>query len=337
MRAARWARSRFGAREAEAGLEERLCWILGSGRSGSTWLLRLLIHPLAPSFTDRTGVELPAGAGPLSGRVAMPLDEPHVGSHLAPQWTPPALRDETEGDPERFTFNGQAGAGSGTNYLLAPEWRPVWEPDLRRAVLRRIGAQVTLAERSLGVRRPVVAIKDPNASHASHLTLSLLPRSRLLFLARDGRDVVDSHVHAYAPGGWMSDQGGAAFRDPGERLAFARRMALLWARRTNSTLHALEAHDPSLARMIRYEDLLADPGARLSELVSWLELDHDDRWVAEAVGANSFAAVPEAERGARKIQRFATPGAWRENLTAEERAAIGEILAPWLERLGYPD
>ena len=38
------------------------------------------------------------------------------------------------------------------------------------------------------------------ASYAAVKTTSLLPRSRLLFMVRDGRDVVDSLIHAATPG-----------------------------------------------------------------------------------------------------------------------------------------
>ena len=64
------------------------------------------------------------------------------------------------------------------------------------------------------MRDPEFVIKDPNASHAAHAMAQLLPRARLIYLVRDGRDVVDSHVHAYGEGGWVAEKTGAAWTSP---------------------------------------------------------------------------------------------------------------------------
>lgn len=70
------------AREHET-LEARLIWILGSPRTGSTWLLRLLIHPLRTARTP-AGVSAPADAGRRDWPSVVPVNESHMFQHLMP-------------------------------------------------------------------------------------------------------------------------------------------------------------------------------------------------------------------------------------------------------------
>ena len=284
---------------------------------------------------ERSGFTFPDGAAIASGRPAIPVNEPHFGTHLAPFWATPDRHDKVTEDPAELTFNGIAGAASGTSYFLDESWRESWAPGLRETMLGRLDAQGQVARDEHGVRDPEFVIKDPNASHAAHAMAQLLPRARLIYLVRDGRDVVDSHVHAYGAGGWVAERTGAAWTSPEERLEFVRRISLLWARRMSSVSRAWELTDPALRRRLTYEELLADPATKLSELSEWMELDRPSGWVAEAVAAHDFGAIPESERGAYMIKRSASPGLWRENLTADEQAAAGEIMGPWLRRLGY--
>ena len=41
-------------------------------------------------------------------------------------------------------------------------------------------------------RNPYLVVKEPNTSEAADTLVKLLPSSRVVFLVRDGRDVVDS-------------------------------------------------------------------------------------------------------------------------------------------------
>jgi hypothetical protein len=297
--------------------------------------MRLLTHPLHSSPTEPVGYVRSAETQFPAGRAAIPVNEPHVAHHLAPPWIVANLSESTDGDPDRYTFNGQAGAATGTSYFLSADWEHVWRPQFRRLVLTRFHAQVELARKLDGVSKPLLVLKDPNDSHGAHATAALVPRSRLILLLRDGRDVVDSHIHAYAPGGWVAEGEGARFESADERLAFVRKISLLWARRANSVLRAWEIHDPALRWRLRYEDLRADPAAELRPIAEWLELGRGDGWVEEAVQATAFDAIPESERGPRSIARAAKPGLWRENLTPDEQEVADEIMGPWLRTLGY--
>ena len=49
-----------------------------------------------------------------------------------------------------------------------------------------------------------MVIKEVNGSHGADLVMSLFPRSKMIFLVRDGRDVLDSLLDANKEGGWMT-------------------------------------------------------------------------------------------------------------------------------------
>ena len=161
-----------------------------------------------------------------------------------------------------------------------------------------------------------------------------LPRSRLLFLLRDGRDVVDSELAGLRPGGWATRHypGARGIADD-ERLEFVVGSARKWLWRTEVVEAAIAAH-PGPTHLVRYEDLVSDPRPRLAALLGWLGLeagaDQLERWVH----AHSFERVAEA-RGAGEFHRLATPGAWRANLTADEQLALDGVIGSKLRQLGY--
>ena len=77
------------------------------------------------------------------------------------------------------------------------------------------------------------------------------------------------------------------------------------------------------------------PAGTLGPLVEWLGLRRDARWLEDAIESNSFERVPERAKGPTRFLRSAKPGAWKENLTVEERRVAEEIMGEKLAELGY--
>jgi hypothetical protein len=252
-----------------------------------------------------------------------------ISSHIAPT---------TGGQPGKFgdaylpdTLNSFA--GNRNSYVFAERFADVWGPELRRLTLVRLAAALDRAER-VGVAlapSPLMVIKEVNGSQAADRVMKLFSRSKLLFLVRDGRDVIDSLMHAYDS--WMDAP--PQLRKPEERLAWVREACLDWASKIDIVRSAFEFHPPDLRLELRYEDLLADTGSRIKALFEWLGLPADRERVEEIVAAHSFQRIPADKRGATKPERFAQPGLWRENLSAEEQAVAAEIMGPRLAALGY--
>jgi hypothetical protein len=273
---------------------------------------------------------------PLPGRrrqlpSVVPIDETYLLHHLAP--LRPLPGEPAEQPPtDAFVINGDRRGDPG--YFFSDDFEEAWQPELRRLVLARLHAQSRRAAREHGLADPLVLIKEPNGSHAAELLMSLLPRSRMIFLVRDGRDVIDSLLDARAAEGWIGP-GNMDLSDAEERLAYVRRQARLWLNCTNAVQSAYAAHPEELRWTVRYEDLRANTIGALRPLAGWLGLGLDDAALAEAVEANAFEAIPRRLRGSGTPRRAATPGLWRENLTAAEQDAMLEIIGPKLEELGY--
>jgi hypothetical protein len=314
-------------------LESRLVWIWGTPRSGSSWLLELLCDPLEPHVRVPYGFRpTPDVAAPGGGFDIVPVDEPFIANHLAPAFGDPI---DVDGGYVPATLNNYRSGHSG--YVFSSAFEEAWRPEFRRFALVRLWSLAARArEDGMALADyPVFAIKEVNGSHAADRLMSVLPGSRMLFLARDGRDVVDSLLAAYAPGGFFARSFDRAISTPEERREAIRWAAELWACNCDIALTAHESHPPELTRIVRYEDLLADCAGVLAPLFEWLGLSRSQDRLQQIVARRSFAAVPEHKRGETQRARSAKPGRWRENLSADEQQSVMKIVSPRLARLGY--
>jgi hypothetical protein len=270
-------------------LESRLVWIFGSPRSGSTWLMNLI------------GIHRDAGS----------INEPLIGINVAPfmpetmSRNPLRYRDAFSDYPEVF-FSDQSAS--------------VWRPLLRNLILGRFAAQGD---------SQVMVVKDPNGSQGADVIMSALPRSKFLFLLRDGRDVVDSEVASLQPNAWR----GRRFEVTATRRELIEFSARSWLARIEIVESAFARHDERLRLKVRYEDRLDDPEGWLSRIYDWCGLEASADQVRATVAALAVDKV--AVRTAETFIRTATPGLWREHFDEDERALIAGILDRKLRQLGY--
>ena len=283
-----------------------MLWILGPGRSGSTWLLDLLRA-------------LPGVLG---------LNEPLVGAHLG-------LRQSAvtglayDRDPRVLDSEGDR-----DDYFFSRATRPVWERDLRRLILRRLAVAAVRGTRLREALPSRIVIKEPNGSSGASALLGALPASRLLFLVRDGRDVIDSALDGVS-GGWITESSGYEVAGSADRLTFLENRALLWVDRMDLMQRAFDGHDPSLRTLVRYETLRADTPSELSRIADWAGIAASAASIKTASDAHAFEAIPATARGPGRFARSATPGLWRERFAAEEAVLVNRIMGPTLARLGY--
>ncbi len=258
------------------------------------------------------------------------MNEFLLGPHLAPRTGAPAKLANGQYVPTTVNSFWSTAA----DYAMSRAFEDVWRPELRRFALVRVHAVLERARARLAVSEdPAIVIKDVGASDAAELTMSLLPRSRLLFMVRDGRDVIDSLLHAAQPGGWFARVAKPLVTNDEERLHFVREKATDWACWTDSCQRAWAAHPPELRRMVRYEHLLDDPVGELESLFRWIGTPRDRRAVEDAVAAHAFGVGEPT--GPREFARAASPGLWRENLSPEEQRIATEVMGERLAELGY--
>lgn len=269
-----------------------------------------------------------------TGEVTL-CDEPLIGAHLG------TLASDVAGGAGLGLIGGLEPAyrvfAEREGYLLAAEFRAEWEPPLRSLLLSRLNGHYERRPPKSGRRRAPMLVKDPNGSQAADLLLAVVPDSRLLFLVRDGRDVVDSQLDGrVTPGSWMQAQ----FGRQGELPAALREAAIVelarrWQLQTEATQAAFDDLPADRRFRLRYEDLLADPVASLAALCAWLELPVGDAALRDIVARLAFDAVPAELRGAGQFHRSGSPGAWQRNLSPAEQSLLNDELLETLERYGY--
>jgi hypothetical protein len=304
-------RVRRRARAARAGFESRVVWIFGSPRSGSTWLLQLLGEHEA----------------------VVPINEPNIGTYLSP-----FLSDQpgfgAEGlDTQNFTLRRVQ--ANKPEQFFATEFADVWRPSLARLMLDRFLAHAKRYPSSAPLQRTLVVVKEPNGSESADLIMGTLPRSRLIFLLRDGRDVVDSDLAARQRDAWaMREFPGLEGIAEEDRLPFVIQSAHKWLWRTEVVEQAYAAH-PGPKLRLRYEDLREDPEKELRRLFAWLGLPIAEDQLVQLIGRHEFERLPKEARGPKEFFRAASPGLWRKNLTAEEQEAVMRVIGGKLDQLGY--
>ncbi|MGH2986462.1 MAG: sulfotransferase family protein [Solirubrobacterales bacterium] len=288
---------------------DRVAWIMGSSRSGSSWLLRML-------------GELPEVVG---------VDDPHLGHHLG-VWRPlPIAWAVGKGRPQLTTL--QEIKRHHDQYFFSDRHRETWLPALRDLVRARFAAELDEQSATAG-NAPRLLVKEPGC-HAAGEIFDLFPDSRLIFLLRDGRDVVDSWMDAHQEGSWAIEEGAFEVAAHG-RQALVEWLASVWVYRTRAVAGAFAERPPARRVLARYEDLLEHPSTELERICAALGLDVSVDELDALAARHAFANLDRGDRGRLKRNRTAEPGGWRSNLRPEERRAMCEILGPELERLGYP-
>jgi hypothetical protein len=286
--------------------DPRIAWIFGSSRSGSTWLLRML--------SDLSCV--------------VPLDDPHLGHHLG-VWRPIPLAWAACEEPPQLTTLLEVKADE-PGYFFAQRHRDAWWEPLRQLIRARFEAQ---AEEDGGgaADDPYFVVKEPG-SHVAPLLAELFPASNVVFLLRDGRDVVDSWLDAYSDGSWAIPGGAFPVAREG-RIALIRWLSSVWAYRSRAVMTAFRQRSESDRILVRYEQLREDTTACLVSVCRVLGLDPEP--VPEVVARHRFERVPDWRRGSGHAVRQAMPGGWRQNLSAAEQAAMHEVIGSALEEFGY--
>jgi Sulfotransferase family len=288
----------------------RLAWIFGSSRSGSTWLLRML------SELERI----------------IPIDDPHIGHHLG-VWRPIPLAWATAKDPPKLGTLADFKRKK-RDYLFSDRYRGTWMPQLRELISARFEAQAAQDIHAAGgIEDPIVVVKEPG-SHAADTIMDLFPDSLLIFLLRDGRDVVDSWLDAYRDGSWATDEGAYPLDDTG-RPALIRWQSSVWLHRTEVVQETYARTDPGRRVLIRYEEMRAEPIAALERITGMVGIEASREQLEEIAAANAFSRVPKADKGAGREIRQAEPGGWAKHMSREEILEMHEILGEKLDELGY--
>jgi hypothetical protein len=169
--------------------------------------------------------------------------------------------------------------------------------------------------------KAVLGDKTPNNAPQLALIDRLFPSALVVHLVRDGRDCAASSVRTRE----------------GINQRNVQELAQLWPR-NNLALARFGEHHPHRYHRLRYEDLIADPQARLRSLCAFLELPFDERMLDFSTGefardnAQRLAHHTNLSQGILEGNR----GKWRTELSEREIALYEAMAGAALQRFGYP-
>lgn len=257
---------------------DRLIWIFGSERTGSTWLGRMM--------------------GDIEGHVLW--NEPLVG-YLFGEFYERTGRYHAEARADEFVF------GDG--------WSHAWLPSIREFVLiqaRRRFAKARfvvikepngsvgapLLSEALPESRMVLLVRDPRDAVASSLASH-----------REGgwlyKEVTDADRESWAD------------RPDREPDRFVDDRARFYAANVGSAKLQYDAH-AGPKTTVRYEDLVADTFGTMRRIYGQLDVYVSDGELARVVEKHSWANIPEERRGEGTFNRKGRVGSFKEDLTPHQ-------------------
>ncbi len=308
-------------------------FIVGSGKSGTTWLTRLLNYH--PEILCR-------GEGRFFDR----------------DWHVPKLRDIEVKVPPRSLYS----ALQSTEDLRLWTQRSIWSRDENAEEhiknLAGLATEYFLQRKLAKSGKKIVGDKTPASTARVAKEISeLCPQAKVIHVIRDGRDVEVSRTHHR----WNRtiDQGGMAtlrseeaerreaYRNTPEKLKeigmFDEQDLRKRARAWKDLVKGITKDGPVLLGEnyveVRYEDMLEDTPAEMTRLLQFLGADTYEEVVQQCVQQSSFENVSggrqRGEEDSTSSLRKGVAGDWKNVFSEQDKRVFKEEAGALLVELGY--
>lgn len=178
-------------------------------------------------------------------------------------------------------------------------------------------------------------MKEPSSYlDASDIIAQCTPKSKVIIILRDGRDVLDSIVDGRKQGGWMLTSESGVITEE-SRLSFIDQSSKWWVLQSEVLLRTYETLSKERRFLIRYEDLLKNTFENLQKIYAFLEIPISDDELRNVISKNSFENIPTELKGEGKFYRIASPGKWKHNFNEKETQLMNKIMGDMLVKIGY--
>ncbi len=111
--------------------------------------------------------------------------------------------------------------------------------------------------------------------------------------------------------------------------AFIAERAQRYLRHVGNSKEAFDAHEGRKV-MIRYEELREDALRTMRRVYRELDIPVDGERLSRVVEGRSWENIPEDRKGEGKFHRKAQPGGWQEDLSPDQARIVEDITAPLL-------
>ncbi|HEV3085649.1 MAG TPA: sulfotransferase [Candidatus Elarobacter sp.] len=302
-------------------LEQRMIWIFGSARAGTTWLLRDILGavPSRSRIEDDAGVRPidETGLGFLLGAVELDAERFYALHRIEPGANGSL---ELAASPFERLITRRSGKAE---FLANPRTTHVMKSAIREIVFNHVLVHWGLLDYDY------VALKAPNEGHAADLLMSALPAARMLVIMRDGRDALRSRFTPFA------SRTLAETSDAGLRRYAVAYYSHLWNFQTEIVDRAFDAHDPSRRLRVRYEHLRQGSFDAFRSLYRFVDAGLSEPAVRAVMERVRLENVPHDQRGPHLPQRSGEIGGYRRYFTREEVLLMTRIMATTLRMHGY--
>lgn len=274
------------ASDAIESVESQTAWVIGCGRTGSTWLAEMLGDlPKIRRWHE-----------PYFGRLFRHLNE---------------RPDELDRNASFFSRRQQ----------------PVWSQGLRELFFR------VARDRFPRLGQHGLVVKEVNTPEIYRWIHEVFPSSRLILLARDPFDVLDSYLDLQRPGSW-NERFGPSEGDPLD-ADNVKRTADHIRKSMNIAIDSYEAFPPTQRLWLTYERLLEQTTECLLQCAELLGVCVKSDAIERAVEKHRFDSYKQT--GQLEFRRQGKAGGWCEsaNFTDQVRQIADESLGDLRIRLGY--
>jgi len=245
------------------------------------------------------------------------INEPLIGCHLGFR------------DPSRINYLRDIEFfKNDPNYFFSERYKLTWQFYLRKLLLNRIYAESQNYD-------SLIIIKEPNGIVGADIILNCLPNSKMIFLIRDGRDVLDSLWDAAQEKSELRKRFQTKPVSLDDRENFLEQTSEIWKSNMGIIISAFGNHKDELKIKTRYEDLRSNTFEEFKKICNFLKISETDNKIQEIIDKMSFENIPAESKGIGKVTRSAKPEKWRENFSEEEKLKVNKIMNDMLLKLGY--